>query len=102
MPSVASFGLLESCPGAEPDRIWTPIEGVSIQNGCEGCADGRPVWFCDTIEHPNALRSDMICGDCASKLLRDVASAIQPVWFTVCEEGFIDQMFPIYQAEREK
>lgn len=105
MPTLATFGLLESSAGwgsrlVGPDHLWTPVD-AKTENGCEGCADGAPVWEVDSIEHPNFSTQTLLCGNCASKMLRDVASAIQPVWFTVCEEGFIDQTFPILQAKRD-
>lgn len=103
MPKIASFGLLENSSGygkeEGPDNLWTPIEDIGVQDGCEGCADGRPVWFCDTIEHPNAMTSTMLCGNCASRIMLEANYALQPVWFTVCEEGFPDQFFPIQQTE---
>lgn len=102
MPDTASFGLLESSAGwgpkAGPDNLWEPIP-AQTNDGCEGCADGTPVWSVGTLEHPNNATQTLLCGNCASMMLRDVASAIQPVWFTVCEEGFPSQFFPILQFD---
>lgn len=92
-----TFGLYESASNG-PDRLWTP-EPPTTPDGCEGCGDGAPVWFCGTLEHPNFATQDLYCGTCASNMLRKVESVTRPVWFDVDEEGQPAEFYDVQQTE---
>jgi len=69
-----------------PGHIWTlhdPVEladyyGVGPQCTTEECTNCENVatWLRRNIEHPNYVRSDLLCGSCASIVLQFVPATV--------------------------